>query len=144
MASSLSAGAVASKVVSLRIATPALSSQDIPCHASTFSGLPLLSQKAPSSLVRSRITCQGENNAGDARSLSRRYLLGVAAAVVPVLAASPALALLESDEDLELLSKVKESRKKREASQTEAKNNQDESGEAKALEDPSCLWYYAK
>lgn len=76
----------------------------------------------------SRINCQQRD--GEATSsLSRRSMLSLAAAVVPVMSASSAFALLDSDEDLELLSKIKESRKRREASQTEAKNYQDESGE---------------
>ncbi|GAQ82589.1 hypothetical protein KFL_001160230 [Klebsormidium nitens] len=118
MASSLAAGAVSSKLVAIRIP----SSQQTSCQPSSFSGAPIFAHRLPAN--GSRITCQAEKDAAD---VSRRSILGLAAAVVPVLAASPAFALLESDEDLELLSKVKESRKKREASQAEAKNNQDES-----------------
>jgi hypothetical protein len=65
-------------------------------------------------------------------------MLSLAAAVVPVMSASSAFALLDSDEDLELLSKIKESRKRREASQTEAKNYQDESGEKSVTSLISC------
>lgn len=135
MASSLAAGAVAHRVAAIRIFT---SSQQTSCQPSSFSGVPLFANRAPSSLSHAngtRVSCQAEKGAAN---VSRRNLLGLAAAVIPALAAAPAFALLESDEDLELLSKVKESRKKREASQAEAKNNQDESCKAEMLRDLGC------